>query len=134
MGDRNGNRLAKLLPAAPLFHQNSFLQKKEHRRWTWESPHGTTHAELDHILTNRKWCLLDVGVTPSLCSGSDHRLLRAKIRSSHKLRKISQHRAMSSKHVIYDGDVLNDVLSRYDWQVLDDSTEDYDALVGDLLC
>ncbi|VDM76768.1 unnamed protein product [Strongylus vulgaris] len=23
--------------------------KKEHRRWTWESPNGTTHARIDHI-------------------------------------------------------------------------------------
>ncbi|XGW11810.1 hypothetical protein V3C99_012907 [Haemonchus contortus] len=40
MGDRNenGNRLAGLLSAARLFHGNSFSQKKEHRRWTWESP------------------------------------------------------------------------------------------------
>uniref|UniRef100_A0A7I4Y8T5 Reverse transcriptase domain-containing protein n=1 Tax=Haemonchus contortus TaxID=6289 RepID=A0A7I4Y8T5_HAECO len=135
MGDRNenGNRLAGLLSAARLFHGNSFFQKKEHRRWTWESPNGTTHAELDHVLTNRKWCLLDVGMVPSFCSGSDHRLLRAKIRFSHKLEKISQHRAKSSKHAVYDGDVLNDVLSRYDWQVLDDPTEDYDALVRGLL-
>uniref|UniRef100_A0A7I4Z0J3 Endo/exonuclease/phosphatase domain-containing protein n=1 Tax=Haemonchus contortus TaxID=6289 RepID=A0A7I4Z0J3_HAECO len=135
MGDRNENgyRLAGLLSAARLFHGNSFFQKEEHRRWTWESPNGTTHAELDHVLTNRKWCLLDVGVVPSFCSGSDHRLLRAKIRFSHKLEKISQHRAKSSKHAVYDGDVLNDVLSRYDWQVLDDPTEDYDALVRGLL-
>uniref|UniRef100_A0A7I4XYB3 Conserved secreted protein n=1 Tax=Haemonchus contortus TaxID=6289 RepID=A0A7I4XYB3_HAECO len=62
-------------------------------------------------------------------NGSDHRLLRANIRFSHKLEKIYQHRAKSSKHVVYVGGVLNDVLFRYDWQVLDDPTEDYDALV-----
>ncbi|KHJ89105.1 hypothetical protein OESDEN_11083 [Oesophagostomum dentatum] len=50
--------------------------KKENRR---QSPNGTTHAEIDHILTNRKWCLLDVPVVSSFSCRSDHRLLRAKI-------------------------------------------------------
>ncbi|KHJ93043.1 hypothetical protein OESDEN_07051 [Oesophagostomum dentatum] len=54
---------------------------KEHRRWTWEPSNDTTHAEIDHILTNRRWCLLDVSVVPSFCCGSDHRLLRAKGRT-----------------------------------------------------
>ncbi|XGW04191.1 hypothetical protein V3C99_015384 [Haemonchus contortus] len=102
-------------------------KKKEHRRWTWESPNGTTHAKLDHRLTNRKRCSLDVGVVPSFCSGSDRRL-RVRIRFSRKLEKISQHRAKSSKHVVYEGSVPNYALGRYDWQVLDDPTEDYDAL------
>ena len=52
--NENGNRLAGLLSAARLFHGNSIFMKKEYRRWTWESPNGTTHAEIDHILTNRR--------------------------------------------------------------------------------
>ncbi|KAK6734871.1 hypothetical protein RB195_018200 [Necator americanus] len=97
LGDRNenGNRLAVLLSAARLFHGNSLFMKKDHRRWTWESPNGATRAEIDHILTNQRWCLLDVSVVPSFCSGSDHykrmvllrRLLRAKIRLSHTMEK-----------------------------------------------
>ncbi|KAK6749787.1 hypothetical protein RB195_002036 [Necator americanus] len=57
LGDRNenGNRLAGLLSAARLFHGNSLFMKKDHRRWTWESPNGATRAEIDHILTNRRW-------------------------------------------------------------------------------
>ncbi|KAK6746251.1 hypothetical protein RB195_012392 [Necator americanus] len=53
--NENGNRLAGLLSAARLFHGNSLFMKKDHRRWTWESPNGATRAEIDHILTNRKW-------------------------------------------------------------------------------
>ncbi|KAK6742488.1 hypothetical protein RB195_010012 [Necator americanus] len=81
LGDRNenGNRLTGLLSAARLFHGNSLFMKKDHRRWTWKSPNGATRAKIDHILTNQRWCLLDVSVVPSFCSGSDHRLLRAKI-------------------------------------------------------
>uniref|UniRef100_W6NUL0 Endonuclease-reverse transcriptase n=1 Tax=Haemonchus contortus TaxID=6289 RepID=W6NUL0_HAECO len=54
--NENGNRLAGLLSAARLFHWNSSFQKEEPRRRTWESPNGTTHAELGHTLANRKWC------------------------------------------------------------------------------
>ncbi|KAE9419252.1 hypothetical protein Angca_004821, partial [Angiostrongylus cantonensis] len=68
--NENGNRLAGLLSAARLFHGNSFFKKKESRRWTWESPNGMTHAEIDHILTNRRWCLLDTSVVPSFCAGA----------------------------------------------------------------
>ncbi|KAK6761887.1 hypothetical protein RB195_022831 [Necator americanus] len=52
LGDRNenGNRLAGLLSAARLFHGNSLFMKKDHRRWTWESPNDATRAEIDHIL------------------------------------------------------------------------------------
>ncbi|KAE9418497.1 hypothetical protein Angca_007557, partial [Angiostrongylus cantonensis] len=78
LGERNenGNRLARLLSAARLFIRNSFCQKKESLRWVWESPNGTTHAEIDHVLTRRRWCLLDTSVVPSFCTGSDHCLLR----------------------------------------------------------
>ncbi|KAE9416271.1 hypothetical protein Angca_005215, partial [Angiostrongylus cantonensis] len=78
----NGNRLAALLSAVRLFHGNSYFQKKESRRWIPEPPNGVTHAAIDHILTSRRWCLLDTSVVPSFCTGSDHRLLRAKIRFS----------------------------------------------------
>ncbi|KHJ98296.1 hypothetical protein OESDEN_01718 [Oesophagostomum dentatum] len=46
--------------------------KKENRRWTLETPNGRIHAEIEYILTNRRWCLLDVSVVPFFCSGSDH--------------------------------------------------------------
>ena len=129
--NENGDRLIGLLSTARLFHANSFFEKREDRRWTWESPNGTTHAEIDHILTNRKWCLFDTAVVPGFCTGSDHRLLRAKIRFSHKLEKKCSHRPRT-KQVVYDEDVLKKVLSSYDWQIREDPTEDYELLVDGL--
>ncbi|KAK6733923.1 hypothetical protein RB195_017596 [Necator americanus] len=104
LGDRNenDNRIAGLLSAACLFHGNSLFMKKNYRRWTWESPNGATRAEIYHILTNRRWCLLDVSVVPSFCSGSDHRLLRAKIRLSHTMEKNICYRQRRTKVVVYD--------------------------------
>ena len=130
--NENGNRLVGLLSATRLFHGNSIFMKSEHRRWTWESPNGTTHAEIDHILTNRRWCLLDVAVVPSFCSGSDHRLLRAKVRFNQKLEKNICHSSRSKNHVVYDDKLLEESLSRYDWPVAEDPTEDYGMLLNGL--
>ncbi|KAK6761737.1 hypothetical protein RB195_022716 [Necator americanus] len=115
LGDRNenGNRLAGLLSAARLFHGNSLFVKKDHRRWTWESHNGATRAEIDHILTNRRWCLLAVSVVPTFCSGSDHRLLRAKIRVSHTMEENICYRQRRKKEVVYDDCVLED--ARQTW-------------------
>ncbi|KAK6748890.1 hypothetical protein RB195_001485 [Necator americanus] len=91
--------------------------KKDHRRWTWESPNCATRAEIDHILlTNRRWCLLDVSVVPSFCCGSDHRLLRAKIRLSHTTEKNICYRQRRRKEVVYDDCVLEDSLSQEDYE------------------
>ncbi|KAK6757218.1 hypothetical protein RB195_015194 [Necator americanus] len=134
LGDRNenGNRLAGLLAAARLFHANSLFMKKDHRRWTWESPNAATRAEIDHILNNRRWCLLDVTVVPSFCSGSDHRLLRAKIRLSHTMEKNICYRQRRRKEVVYDDCVLEDSLSQGDWHIEEDPNVDYEMLLRGL--
>ncbi|VDM75892.1 unnamed protein product [Strongylus vulgaris] len=70
-GLRNeSNRFVGLLSTARLFHGNSIFMKKEHRRWTWKSPNGTTYAEIDHILTNRSHQGL-AGEEKSTEAGSD---------------------------------------------------------------
>ncbi|VDM60420.1 unnamed protein product [Angiostrongylus costaricensis] len=131
-GNENENHSTGLLSAAYLLRGFSFFQKKESRRWTWESPNGMTHAEIDHILTNQKWCLLDTSVVPSFRTSSDHRLFRAKIRLSRKLEKHSLHRPRGKSLVVYDENTLNEVLSKCDWQINEDLTEDYELLVEGL--
>ncbi|VDM61834.1 unnamed protein product [Angiostrongylus costaricensis] len=133
-GERNanGNCLAELLSIAHLSHGNLFFQKKESRRWTCDSPNGMTDAAIDHILTNRKWCLLDTSVVPSFCIGSDHRLLRAKIRFSRNLEKNSLHRPRGKGLAVYEENILDELLSKRDWQVKEDLTEDYELLVEGL--
>ncbi|KAK6762220.1 hypothetical protein RB195_023074 [Necator americanus] len=115
------------LSASRLFHKNSLFMKKDHRRWTWESPNSATRAEIDHILTNRRWCLLDVSVVPSFCSGSDHRLPCAKIRLSLTMEKNICYRQRRRKEVVYD--VLEDFLSQGDEE---DPILDYEMLLRGL--
>ncbi|KAK6729601.1 hypothetical protein RB195_006570 [Necator americanus] len=106
LGDRNenGNRLAGLLSAARLFHGNSLFMKKDHRRWTWESPNGANRAEIDHILTNR----------------------------SHTMEKNICYRQRRRKEVVYDDCVLEDSLSQGDWHIEEDPNVDYEMLLRGL--
>ncbi|KAK6740727.1 hypothetical protein RB195_008898 [Necator americanus] len=106
--------------------------KKDHRRWTWKSPNGATRAKIDHILTNQRWCLLDVSVVSSFCSGSDHRLLRAKIRLSHTMEKNICYRQRRRKEVVYDDCVFENSLSQGDWHIEEDPNMDYEMLLRGL--
>ncbi|KAK6740393.1 hypothetical protein RB195_008697 [Necator americanus] len=132
LGDRNenGNRLARLLFATRLFYGNSLFMKKNHRRWKWESPNGATRVEIDHMPTNRRWCLLDISVVSSFCSGSD--LLRAKIRLNHTMEKNIWYRQRRRKEVVYDDCVLENSLSQGDWHIEEDPNVDYEMLLRGL--
>lgn len=72
---------------------NSFFKKSEKRRWTWRSPNSNTKNEIDYVLTNEKLTVKDVSALNRFDTGSDHRLVRAKIeinlkRERNKLIKI----------------------------------------------
>lgn len=86
--NENGDCLVGLLSAVCLFYGNSFFENRENRRWTSESPNGRTNAETDHTLMNRK-CHFDTTLATGFFAGSDHRLLRAKIRFNDKLENSS---------------------------------------------
>ncbi|CAD6185534.1 unnamed protein product [Caenorhabditis auriculariae] len=98
----NGERLADLLDSRRLYHGNSLFEKPDQRRWTWKSANGNTTNEIDHILTNRKWSLLDVAVLPSFDVGSDHRLVRAKVRLNQKFLKKDYHQRSRPRRPTYD--------------------------------
>ncbi|EYC17374.1 hypothetical protein Y032_0031g2434 [Ancylostoma ceylanicum] len=79
---------------------NSQFQKPTSLRWTWESPGGEYHNEIDHIIVNRRFCLTDVGVVPKFYTGSDHRLLRARFFFSRKGEKAAKYKKRSPKPTI----------------------------------
>lgn len=128
----NGERLVDLLSACRLFHGNSLFEKPAQRRWTWESPNGETRLELDHVLTNRRWSLLDVSVLPSFDTGSDHRLVRAKIRLKKKFFKRDTHRPTPFRFPKYIPDQLQSTIESYQWSLHDDPSNDYQQLVEGL--
>lgn len=80
-GKRNdrGVILMNYLEERRLFAMNSFFKKKPKRKWTWISPNGTTRNEIDYILSTEKSIIRDVTVINQCTTGSDHRMVRAKI-------------------------------------------------------
>ncbi|KAK6749857.1 hypothetical protein RB195_002083 [Necator americanus] len=64
--------------------------------------------------------------------GSDHRLLRAKIRLSHTIEKNICYRQRRRKEVVYDDCVLEDSLSQGDWHIEEDPNVDYEMLLRGL--
>ncbi|CAD6190024.1 unnamed protein product [Caenorhabditis auriculariae] len=131
--NENGERLIDLLDARKLYHGNSLFEKPDQRRWTWKSANGATTNEIDHILTNRKWTLLDVAVLPSFDIGSDHRLVRAKIRINSKVRKRDLHQPPRPRRPVYDAATLEKNISEYKWSHNDDPTIDYKNLCDGLI-
>ncbi|KAE9412498.1 hypothetical protein Angca_009460, partial [Angiostrongylus cantonensis] len=82
--NEKGKRLSEFIMATKTIHRNSQFHKPHRQRWTWESPNGEYHNEIDHIIVNRKFCLTDVAVVPKFYTGSHHRLLRARFYFSRK--------------------------------------------------
>ncbi|XP_044759008.1 craniofacial development protein 2-like [Coccinella septempunctata] len=74
-----GEMLLGFLLQNNLFLMNSFFYKKLNRRWTWKSPDGRTKNEIDYIITDNKNTVKDVSVLNKFFTGSDHRIVRAKI-------------------------------------------------------
>nr|CDJ93569.1 Endonuclease exonuclease phosphatase domain containing protein [Haemonchus contortus] len=72
--NEQGEKLPEFMMSTHIIHGNSQFQKPSHLRWTWESPAGQIHSEIDHIIFNRRFCLTDVAVVPKFYTGSDHRL------------------------------------------------------------
>ncbi|KAL1447418.1 hypothetical protein WDU94_003530 [Cyamophila willieti] len=87
-GDRNdrGDRLVEFAEQEQLCILNSHFKKKPHRKWTWCHPTGYK-SEKDYILTNRRHLFEDCTVLNRFNTGSDHRLVRAKIKFDKKIER-----------------------------------------------
>ncbi|KAK6741383.1 hypothetical protein RB195_009312 [Necator americanus] len=80
------------------------------------------YEELEEVVHNEK----------SFYNGSDHRLLRAKIRLSHTMEKNMCYRQRRRREVVYDDCVLEDSLSQGDWHIEEDPNVDYEMLLRGL--
>jgi len=51
-------------------------------KYTWTSPDGKTHNQIDHVLIDRRWqsCVLDVRSFRGAECNTDHYLVIAKVR------------------------------------------------------
>ena len=68
-----------------LFIANTFFEKNKNRYWTWESPNGEHKNQIDFILCSEKTTIEDCEVITKVDVGSDHRMVKAKIKINKKL-------------------------------------------------
>uniref|UniRef100_A0A8R1ILP5 Reverse transcriptase domain-containing protein n=2 Tax=Caenorhabditis japonica TaxID=281687 RepID=A0A8R1ILP5_CAEJA len=83
----NGDRLVNFAFSSRVSILNTIYPKRPSRKWTWISPNGKTKNEIDFILTNRREIAVDCEVYCDYLNCSDHRLLRARFRSTAKKEK-----------------------------------------------
>ncbi|EYB91984.1 hypothetical protein Y032_0199g1651 [Ancylostoma ceylanicum] len=75
---------------------------------------------------------MDTTVLPSFDSGSDHRLLRAKVRLNHRTFKRDTHRGPPIRSPEYNEAKLQKAMDAYHWKRAENPTEDYEELVKGL--
>ncbi|XP_033102502.1 craniofacial development protein 2-like [Anneissia japonica] len=103
IGERNerGERLLEFVASRNLFIRNTFFKKND-RYWTWESPNAATHNLIDYVISNKRSILMDVAVIPKVDTGSDHRLVRAKIRIDKKMERARCMKRVKKKSINLD--------------------------------
>ncbi|VDP13217.1 unnamed protein product [Heligmosomoides polygyrus] len=87
--------------------------------------------EIDHIIFNRKYCLTDVFVGPKFHTGSDNRLLRAKLRFSSQGEKAAKFKNRNPRTTI-DWDIYTSLAGCWKDTVMDNFDEEYDCFVHHL--
>ncbi|KAE9413460.1 hypothetical protein Angca_010050, partial [Angiostrongylus cantonensis] len=129
--NEQGEQLSEFIMATKTIHGNSYFQEPHRQRWTWESPNGEYHNEIDHIIVNRKFCLTDVVVVPKYNTGSDHRLLRARFYFSRKVEKVAKFKNRSPRTTT-NWDLFNSLVGCWEDAVVDNIDEEYDRLIEHL--
>ena len=78
----NGVRLVNFATSKNLVVKNTMFPQHNIHKYTWNSPHGNTHNQIDHVLIDRRWqsSILDVRSFRRADCDSDHYLVVAKLR------------------------------------------------------
>uniref|UniRef100_A0A7I5EE48 Reverse transcriptase domain-containing protein n=1 Tax=Haemonchus contortus TaxID=6289 RepID=A0A7I5EE48_HAECO len=126
-----GERLANFCEIHHMFHGNSQFVKAPTKRWTYVSPNGQYYHELDHILCSRR-AITDVGVVPSFNTGSDHRLLRARLHFERSHVRLSRIQARQPRATVLDTNALKTLIENVPLDMKEDINEDYDYLLNTL--
>lgn len=68
-----------------IFHRSSFFKTRLDRKWTWLFPDAIFRNEIDYMFNSHKYIVKDVTVLNNFYTGTDHRLIRAKVQIDAKL-------------------------------------------------
>lgn len=125
--NERGDTLLNFLQQHDLFAMNSFFTAKIQRKWTWASADGVTKNEIDYIIANRKSTVKNVTVLNNFTTGSDHRLVRAKIMLNTRFERSK----MVKKHEKVDVQRLQELSADFQTEMsakLDNTTGQNDTL------
>ena len=78
----NGIRLVNFATPKNLVVKNTMFPHRHIHKYTWTSPDGKTHNQIDHVLIDRRWhsSVLDVRSFRGADCDTDHYLVVAKVR------------------------------------------------------
>ena len=98
LGERNekGTRLIQFAKSKGLKIGNTFYRKGKVRKWTWISPNCETRNEIDYISANKNM-IQNVNVIKRVNIGSDHRMVRSKIKMNTRLERMKMMRPKGVK-------------------------------------
>ena len=82
--DSNDNvvRLVNLVTSKNLVVKSTMFPHRNIHKYTWTSPDGKTHNQIDHVLIDRRWhsSVLDVRSFRGAYCDTEHYLVIAKVR------------------------------------------------------
>jgi len=78
----NGVGLVNFATSKNLVVKSTMFPHRNIYKYTWTSPDGKTHNQIDHVLTDRRWhsSILDVRSFRGADCDKDHYLVIAKVR------------------------------------------------------
>lgn len=85
--NRRGQAMVDFLNKEKIYCLNTFFEKHHKRKWTWRSPDNKVKNEIDYILATEKRICTDVSVLNRFDTGSDHRLVRAKLQVNNRMER-----------------------------------------------
>ena len=80
--NNNGVRLVNFTTTKNLVVKSMMFPHRNIHKYTWTSPDGKTHNQIDHVLIDRRWhsSILDLRSFRGADCDTDHYLLIAKVR------------------------------------------------------
>jgi endonuclease/exonuclease/phosphatase family metal-dependent hydrolase len=80
-GNDNGVRVVNFATPKDLVVKSTMFPHRNIHKYTWTSPDGKTHNQIDHVLKDRRWhsSILDVRYFRGAGCDTDHYLMVAKV-------------------------------------------------------
>ena len=112
----NGVRLVNFATSKNLVVKNTMFHHWNIHKYTWTSPDGKTHNQIDHVLIDRRWhsSVLDVRSFSGADCDTDHYLVIAKVRERLALGKQA---AQTFDRQRFNLSKLNDLEVRKQYQI-----------------